>query len=230
MTRKYLEDITGIVTGSNMDNRFSRNFALTHCGFKGEVHYGDSVWVFKSHVPNVQANFTRQFISKAVVCVRNPFDVACSAIQLRLTYTHSLSARNNVATEFPALWNEYLVQTTRLYNNTLEYWTQAAARRAVPVHFFRYEDMLSDPLGVLKGLLAFMLGVESVEGTFVWHRAQQVVAQDQRTRSIYTPRSGGVIKNMSQFSPEQVDFVLKQSARFIRFFNYTGLLKPLTDE
>ncbi len=53
MTRKYFEDITGIVTGSNMDNRFTRNFALSLCGFKGEVHIDDSVWIWKSHVPNV---------------------------------------------------------------------------------------------------------------------------------------------------------------------------------
>lgn len=57
LTRKYFEDITCIITGSNMDNRFSRNFALTLCGFKGEVKYDDSVWVFKSHVPSVQGNF-----------------------------------------------------------------------------------------------------------------------------------------------------------------------------
>jgi len=53
MTRKYLEDITGIATGSNSDNRISRSFALTVCGFKGENHWGDNVWVYKSHMPTV---------------------------------------------------------------------------------------------------------------------------------------------------------------------------------
>lgn len=53
LTRKYFEDITGIVTGSNQDNRYVRNFALTLCGFKGEVKYNDSIWVFKTHVPQV---------------------------------------------------------------------------------------------------------------------------------------------------------------------------------
>lgn len=108
LTRKYLEDITGIITGSNMDNRYSRNFALTLCGFRGEVVWDDSVWLYKSHIPNVQANFTRQFLNKAIICVRNPFDVACSAVQLRLTYTHTLSSKNNIANEFPEFWDEYL--------------------------------------------------------------------------------------------------------------------------
>jgi len=105
-----------------------------------------------------------------------------------------------------------------------------AERKVVPVHFFRYEDMLTDPLGVLKGVFAFMLGIDDIEGTFIWHRIQQVVAQDKKTRAIYTPRSGGVIKNMGQFTQEQLDHMIKQSAHFIRFFNYSSLLKNLTDE
>jgi hypothetical protein len=60
LTRKYLEDITGIITGSNMDNRYPRNLALTLCGFKGETVWNDSVWVYKSHIPYVKASFTSQ--------------------------------------------------------------------------------------------------------------------------------------------------------------------------
>jgi len=145
LTRKYLEDITGIVTGSNMDNRFTRNFALTFCGFKGEVHYDDSVWIYKSHVPSVQGDFKNQMLNKALVCVRNPFDVACSAIQLRLTYTHTLTCKNNIAKEFPEFWTEYLTQTSGLYNNFMDYWVQVAEQKVVPVHFFRYEDLITDP-------------------------------------------------------------------------------------
>lgn len=80
LTRKYLEDITGIITGSYTDSRYVRNFSLALCGFKGEAVWDDSVWIYKSHMPNVLENFSRGYINKAIICVRNPFDVACSAI------------------------------------------------------------------------------------------------------------------------------------------------------
>ncbi len=203
MTRKYLEDITGIATGSNSDNRISRSFALTVCGFKGENHWGDNVWVYKSHMPTVQGDLlNNQFLNKAIVCVRNPFDVVCSAIQLRLTFTHNLSSKNNIAQEFPEFWNEYITQTAALYNNFLDYWTKAADQKVLPVHFYKYEDMVSDPLKVLKGIFEFLMGIDNIEETYLWQRIQNVVAAGSTRKAIYTPRQGGVIKNMHQFTEE----------------------------
>lgn len=230
LARKYFEDITCIITGSNMDNRFSRNFALTLCGFKGEVIWDDSVWIYKSHVPNVQGNFTRQYLNKAIICVRNPFDVACSAVQLRLTYTHTLSSKNNIAKDFPEFWNEYLNQTMMLYNNFLDYWTKFADSKQVPVYFFRYEDLISDPYNVLREIFEFMLGMDSMEGTFIEKRIRNRLENTKPSKAIYTPRSGGVIKSMHQFTDKQIDMVLKGSSHYINYFGYANLLSNLTDD
>ena len=51
-TRKYLETITGIVTGS--DNHTLMSLLSLECslpGFKGELHVGSEVWVNKTHFP-----------------------------------------------------------------------------------------------------------------------------------------------------------------------------------
>ena len=80
LTRKYLEDITSIITGANNDSKSSKSFGLSLCGFKGEGKFDDSVWIFKTHVPRLQGKFEKQLITKAVVCVRNPFDSACSIV------------------------------------------------------------------------------------------------------------------------------------------------------
>lgn len=170
LSRKYIEDIAGILTGSTSDNRISRSFALSVCGFKGENHWGDNVWVYKTHIPTILSTASLQKVSKAIVCVRNPFDVVCSAIQLRLTFTHNLTSKNNIALEFPEFWDGYIKNTAWLYNITLEYWTQVAERKVMPVHFYRFEDLVSDPLKVLKGIFEFMLGVKDLEGTFAWRR------------------------------------------------------------
>ena len=123
LSRKYFEDITGIITGSIVDIRHIRTFALTLCGFKGEGYFNDNVWIFKSHVPIVFGEQTPQPISKAVICVRNPFDVLCSQMQFRLTNTHSHSTKNNIAAEFPEFWAEAVKQLTGMFNNFLDYWT-----------------------------------------------------------------------------------------------------------
>ncbi|CDW84253.1 UNKNOWN [Stylonychia lemnae] len=47
--RQYLENITNIVTGTDMD--FAVNYELGLNGFKGEGHVDDRVWIQKSHYP-----------------------------------------------------------------------------------------------------------------------------------------------------------------------------------
>ena len=51
LMRKYLENVTGIATGSIYPNFYTMNFSLLAAGFKGETHYDDSVWLFKAHHP-----------------------------------------------------------------------------------------------------------------------------------------------------------------------------------
>ena len=83
LTRKYLEEITGIVSGSIMHNKRVGNFTLFMPYFKAEGHYGDDQWVYKSHLP-FTSNFTKTDEvfphTKSIFCVRNPFDVAPSLL------------------------------------------------------------------------------------------------------------------------------------------------------
>ena len=84
--RKYLESVTGVVTGSIYPNFFTMNFSLLSAGFKGETHHDDdSVWVFKAHHPFLFSQVSNPKVAKALVCVRNPLDVIVSFMQLRLT-------------------------------------------------------------------------------------------------------------------------------------------------
>jgi len=47
--RKYLEEVTGTVTGSDMPIFVS--FPMQLVGLKGEDHTGNSVWIAKTHHP-----------------------------------------------------------------------------------------------------------------------------------------------------------------------------------
>ena len=51
MLRKYLENITGIATGSDQIMKFTLNVSLQYQGFKGESIVKDRCWINKTHYP-----------------------------------------------------------------------------------------------------------------------------------------------------------------------------------
>ena len=81
LSRKYFEEITGVATGSIMQNNFIANITLFQSIFKAEAIYDDRVLMFKSHLPFVADMTTeKEHIphSKSLVCVRNPLDSLAS--------------------------------------------------------------------------------------------------------------------------------------------------------
>jgi len=49
--RKYLENITGLATGSDMVMKFTLNMQLQFSGFKGEGIVDERTWINKTHFP-----------------------------------------------------------------------------------------------------------------------------------------------------------------------------------
>eukprot|EP00340_Litonotus_pictus_P010457 CAMPEP_0170533816 /NCGR_PEP_ID=MMETSP0209-20121228/85481_1 /TAXON_ID=665100 ORGANISM="Litonotus pictus, Strain P1" /NCGR_SAMPLE_ID=MMETSP0209 /ASSEMBLY_ACC=CAM_ASM_000301 /LENGTH=117 /DNA_ID=CAMNT_0010832119 /DNA_START=306 /DNA_END=655 /DNA_ORIENTATION=+ len=45
----------------------------------------------------------------------------------------------------------------------IQYWIESP----IPIHIIRYEDLVSEPDKVLKNLLLFMLGVESIDSSII---------------------------------------------------------------
>lgn len=87
-TRKYLESITGIVTGS--DNHTLMSLLSLECslpGFKGELQVDSKVWVNKTHFPIALPLAAKHKGYKALVCVRDPLDASISAFNLVYTLT-----------------------------------------------------------------------------------------------------------------------------------------------
>jgi len=106
LNRKYFETITGTVTGSCYANDRLLKFQLTVQGFRGESIVDNRVWGQRSHYPLKQSTFNIPTeSSKAIVCVRNPYDIAVSVNQLFLTYTYNLSTANVIHEEFPDYWD-----------------------------------------------------------------------------------------------------------------------------
>ena len=74
--RKYLQNVTGITTGSDMSLEFNVDLQLKD--FKAEEITDSSVWIKKSHDPKWNDNNKTHKCHKAICCVRNPFDTIAS--------------------------------------------------------------------------------------------------------------------------------------------------------
>ena len=56
------------------------------------------------------------------------------------------------------------------------YWFKFAETSDVPVYFFRFEDVIANPGKELKEIFRFILGMQSIEGTVIEHRINEVMA------------------------------------------------------
>lgn len=76
--RKYLHNITGIQTGSDMDIDMGLIVHQRCAEFLGEHVVDDSVWIKKSHDPMQLPGSLMTKCNKVICCVRNPYDVMIS--------------------------------------------------------------------------------------------------------------------------------------------------------
>lgn len=76
--RKYLSNITGIQTGSDMGMDKGLHVHQMFAEFLGEHIVDDSVWIKKSHDPMLLPGSLVNKVNKVICCVRNPYDVFVS--------------------------------------------------------------------------------------------------------------------------------------------------------
>jgi hypothetical protein len=89
LLRKYLENITGIVTGG--DTIYAKlDKELVDSGLVGEGIFDERTWIVKSHYPE---RFTpqRYFNDRIVLIVRNPLDSIISHFHMVCTESHTNS-------------------------------------------------------------------------------------------------------------------------------------------
>lgn len=72
----------------------------------------------------------------------------------------------------------------------------------VPVFFIRYEDLLADSFSNLCNIFQFIFGVDSIKGTFIERRIEEVVAEGGKANTVYTPRTGNMNTNYAKYSQE----------------------------
>lgn len=63
----------------------------------------------------------------------------------------------------------------------------------------KYENLMNHKLETVKGILCFLLNVNSIDGTLIEELAKQWI-EDKNL--VYKPRSGKVNANVAKFTPE----------------------------
>jgi len=112
--RKYIQNILGLVTGSDMvlDQVITD---LTE--FPGEEITDASVWMKKSHEPmNIAGGSIINKTNKMICVVRNPYDAIISMLNL-MTRSHSGVINEDMQKDIPAQWQEWVRECTQNFKD-----------------------------------------------------------------------------------------------------------------
>lgn len=219
--RKYLENITGIATGSDQLMKFSLNVELQYSGFKGEGIVKERCWINKTHFP-FRTPMDHQYDTQVVLlAVRNPLDVFVSFFHMIGTQTHTKSFREDLyAPNVKEFWCQWFDSELECYFRWHEYWMDKVRNSNVPIYFFRFEDLLTTPEVVLKDMFKFILAKEDVDNSVIEERIKDVIARGKNF--LYKPRSagGGFHKHANKITKDQMDRLKDKLEYYLYLFGY----------
>lgn len=105
--------------------------------------------------------------SKILCCVRSPFTCLQAIFHEIYTWTRNKLVKEDIKQFWFKQWELVVKQEIVAWRDYHLYWLKQASERNIPIYFFRYEDMLSSTFFIMKEVFAFLLGMKSVENTFI---------------------------------------------------------------
>lgn len=173
--RKYLELITGITTGSEVEAN------VWHLPLIGEQIVDDRVWVVKSHGPITRVISCEDFsMNKIIVLMRNPFAVIISMVHMCQTYSHFKQLDHDFAKENPKFWQKHIEQQIQWQLDFFEYVAKLKDQNKVPILFLKFEELKDEAKETLENTFKFMLGVSDLSGTVIEKRIEEAIVADSK--------------------------------------------------
>ena len=219
LMRNLFERTTLRVTGSDMRG------GLTKHDLVGEAAVGANMVQFvKTHFPERRG--TPPFkASRVVLLVRNPYDAIESFFNLMMTNTHTTSLSEEIRRENNKLWQEHVLKEIQVWREFHEYWIA----QQIPMLLVRYEDLIRYPDKVMARVLQFVLEVNNM--SFFESRLDKCIRQEQIEHlGSYRPRSGGVGKSLSKYSPQLLQLMNMGIVSTMEKLGYGEMLVPKPED
>lgn len=105
--------------------------------------------------------------SKALICIRDPYDASVSAFNLIYTVTQNKSLTDETFEKNKDAWYEFVDKGTEGWVNWSNYWRDVGENGKLPTHFFLFEDLKEKPQEVLEGILKFLVDGRDIKGTYL---------------------------------------------------------------
>ena len=92
----------------------------------------------------------------------------------------------------------------------------------VPIFFIRFEDLVASPQEELSKLFAFLLDVDSVEGTIVEQRIIELAEAGNEKNTVYDVKKDSKRFNKSShmYTEEQMKLLMEELKDFNYYFGY----------
>lgn len=175
-----------MLTGSDTAPSRTLSKALQECGVRGEGVVDDRVHVVKTHFPE-RRGFALFAAHRAILLVRNPWDVIDSYFNMTLTNSHNTTMHDSQYHRFAELFRTLAMAEVRVWCRFNRWWLRAP----IPLLVVRYEDLVVHRERILRRIGWFLNGQRPIEGTPYGEAISAACALDLETLGPYAPRRGG---------------------------------------
>ena len=172
--RRYLELLTGIVSGSDCTQDITVNLQME--SMKGEDIVDDTTWIAKSHSPWHMTFAPIFYAQKIILVVRNPLDSIISWLHLCSTQTHCAKAPFDFEKDYPNYFDFWLKDQGSYLVDWMKVMMNDSKFRKVPMLWIRFEDLVMNPEPELTNVMRFLLGKKDLTGTNAERRIKEVIA------------------------------------------------------
>ena len=234
--RRRLEQMTGIITGSDSRPNRTLSKALLRCGFIGEGICDDSVFIVKSHFPE-RLGYRIFNSHRILLLVRNPFAAIESYFHMGLTNTHNKSLSDQVrhSSKISELFHEFLINEVKVWKMFYEYWLEESRKQGVPLMMIRFEDLLiqsqsggmdMSTAGVVRGIVDFIRSDEKCALnhllTKICSDGGDIISTAEAGGPGYTPRKIGDIMDTCflPYTYQQIELICAELSELLCIFGY----------
>ncbi len=209
LLRSIIERLTGIYTGSDGDPRRPLNQTLIRGGFLGEGMVDNHVFVVKSHFPE-RLGWTKFSVRRAILCVRNPFDVLISYFNMLITSTHTDSIEDEEYVKFHDLWESFVRDEMEIWKQFHAHWLSKTVTDNIDLLLVRYEDLVYNKRETYKRIATFIHRIDSIGNSEYVDRLVTELEDEHEHIDVYFPRHAATINSLSshlQKKTEEPDIV-----------------------